>query len=157
MQLTPLFCQFIRNSFPWPSPGSNFTAETLKIKAMKTKILTLALLALMMGLSLNTTAGNEDTTRVNGPAVSKEFCACIHLYPDNIVKFLVENPDNDKVKLRIYNERGLLLYTYSFKKESIVRISFDISGLSNGKYDCVIERNREEFARKTIVKENDNE
>ncbi|HSG67209.1 MAG TPA: hypothetical protein VK994_00785 [Bacteroidales bacterium] len=122
---------------------------------MKTKTLTLVLIALMMGITMNTNA-SDDTTRVDGPAVNKGFCASIQLHQDNMVKFLVNNPNNDKIKLRILDENGFVLYTYIFKKDNAARIGFDISMLENGKYECVIERNKEEVVRKTIEKKNIN-
>jgi len=119
---------------------------------MKTQILALAMTALMMGITFNSSAANEDTTRLANAAANKELNACINLCQDNIVKFLIENPGQDKLKLRIYDENGQVLYTYILKKENVARIGFDISGLDAGNYDCVIEKNKKEMMRKTIVK-----
>lgn len=121
---------------------------------MKTKILALTLIALMTGITLNSKAGNEDTTRINSPANHAEFKACINLYPDNIIKFQVEKPEHDKVKMRVYDENGIKLFTYIMKKENVARIGFNVSMLKPGKYQYVIERNGEEYLRKTIEKVN---
>ena len=121
---------------------------------MKTKILTLALLSLMMGITLSSNAGNDDSSTVVNPAINSEFQACINLYQDNIVRFQLVKPEQDKVKLRIYSEKGRIIYTYSLKKHNKARVGFDISFLEAGKYDYVIERNKEEVLRKTIIKEN---
>ena len=119
---------------------------------MKTKTLTLALIALMIGITLSTTAGNDDTTKLVNPAAENEFQACINMCSDNLVKFLVENPEKDKIKLRIYDDSGMKLYTYTFKKENVARICFDLSKLEAGTYECIVERNKEEVLRKTIEK-----
>ena len=120
---------------------------------MKTKILTITLIALMMGITLTSNAGNNDTIKGTNPANTTEFQACINLYPDNIVKFHVVKPEQDKVKLRVYDGDGTLLHTYSIKKNNTARIGFDISNLEAGKYKFVVVRNKEEILRKTIVKE----
>ena len=120
---------------------------------MKTKILTITFITLMMGIALNSMAANEDSIKGTNPADETEFQACINQYPHNIVKFHVVNPDQDKVRLRIYTEGGILLYTYSFRKQYAARIGFDISTLEPGKYKYVVERNKKEILRKTIVKE----
>jgi hypothetical protein len=121
---------------------------------MKTKILTIALISLMMGITLSSNAGITDTIKETNSINKTQFQACINLYPDNIVKFLIEKVDQDKVKLRIYNENGFLLYNYVIKKHNTARIGFDISILEAGNYDCVVEKNKEEILRKRIVKEN---
>ena len=122
---------------------------------MKTKVLSLAMIALMIGMVLNTYAGNEDTTKLKKPSSEMNFQATINFCTDSQVKFLVENPENDKVKLRIYDESGIKLYTYSFKKENFAQICFDISMLNAGTYECVVERNNEEVLRKTIEKKDE--
>ena len=120
---------------------------------MKTKILTITLITLMMGIALSSKAGNTDTIKGTNPANNTEFQACINLCSNNIVKFHVVKPDQEKVRLRIYDDRGILLYSYLIRKHNTARIGFDISTLEPGKYDYVIERNKEEILRKTIVKE----
>ena len=55
--------------------------------------------------------------------------------------------------MRVYDDDGTLLHTYSIKKHNTARIGFDISNLEAGKYKFVVVRNREEILRKTIVKE----
>jgi flagellar hook assembly protein FlgD len=119
---------------------------------MKTKILTFALIALMTGMTLNSNASNDDSLKVVN-SVSTEFQACINQFPDNIVRFQLVKPDEDKVKLRVYSEKGRIIYTYSLKKHNKAKISFDVSYLEPGKYDYVVERNKEEVIRKTIIKD----
>ena len=120
---------------------------------MKTKILTITLIALMMGITLKSNAGSNDTVKGAYVSANSEFQACINLYPDNIVKFHVVKPDQDKVKLCVYDDAGFLLYSYSIRKHNKARIGFDISTLETGKYDFVILRNKQEILRKTINKE----
>ncbi|MDT8392902.1 MAG: T9SS type A sorting domain-containing protein [Bacteroidales bacterium] len=121
---------------------------------MKTKIITLTVLALMMGLSLNTKAENEDTAKVDQAAPESAFKASINLYPDNVVKFLIEKPDQDIVKLRVYDVSGVELFNYAIRKENVARIGFDVSNLKPGNYEYAIERNKQEVMRKTIKKAN---
>lgn len=123
---------------------------------MKAKILTVTMIALMLGISLRGNNLNEDTTRMITPSGQTEFQACINMYPDNILQFQVEKADNDKVKLRVYTERGTLIYTYNVKKHNCVRIGFDTSQLKPGMYHYVIEKNKKEVLRKSIEKKNTN-
>ena len=122
---------------------------------MKTKILAITLIALIMGLAFSSNAENADTNRTE-PTLQKDFQACINLYPDNIVKFHVVKPEQDKVKMLIYGEDDTLLYAYIMKKHNSARIGFDINSLEPGKYHCVIKRNKKEVLRKTIIKEDKN-
>ncbi len=119
---------------------------------MKTKILSIALIALMLGMVVSSNAADADTNRRKAPYIDASFQADINLFPDNVVKFLVVKPDEDKVKLRVYDDANTLLYTYTLKKQSSARIGFDISPLEAGKYHFVIERNKKEVLRKTITK-----
>ena len=111
------------------------------------------MIALMLGIAVNTKANEPDTNRRTGPAIEKTFQASINLFPDEIVKFHVVKPEGEKVKLRVQDENGLTIYTYSLKKENTARIGFDISNLSPGKYNYIIERNKKEVLQKTIVKQ----
>lgn len=119
---------------------------------MKTKILTITLLALMMGISLTSNAGNDDTIQAPNHHINAEFQASINLFPDNIVKFHVVKPEQEKVKLRVYDANGTILYSYCIKKHHIARIGFDINTLEAGNYEFVIVRNKAEILRKTISK-----
>jgi hypothetical protein len=119
---------------------------------MKTRILTIAMVALMMGIAINLRAEEGDTNSRTAPVVAKTFNASINLFPDDVVKFHVVNPGQEKVKLRITDERGTTLYTYILKKEKAVSIGFDVSKLEAGKYNYTIVKNKKEVLRKTIVK-----
>lgn len=121
---------------------------------MKTKILTLTLIALMIGITINSQAGKDDTLKVKNPIKKTEFQACINLYPDNIVQFQVVKPDKDRVRLRVYDDEGTLVYTYHLKKHNSAKIGFDTRFLAAGKYEYVVERNNKEVLKKTFYKEN---
>jgi len=121
---------------------------------MKAKILTITMIALMMGMTINGSAGPDDSLKVVNP--TSEFQACINQYPDNIVQFHVVKPDNDKVKLRVYDEAGFVIYTYSIRKHNTARIGFDTKLLKPGTYLYVIERNKKEVLRKTFTKKSKN-
>ncbi len=123
---------------------------------MKTKILAITMIALIMGMVINSNAENADTNNRTEPGLQTDFQACINLYADNIVKFQVVKPEQDKVKLLIYGEDNTLLYAYVMKKHNAARIGFDINSLEPGKYHCVIKRNKKEVLRKTITKEDKN-
>lgn len=121
---------------------------------MKTKILTITMIALMMGMTINGSAGPEDTLKMIEP--TSEFQASINLFPDNIVQFQIVKPLSEKVKLRVYDESGILIYTYSIRKHKTARIGFDTKLLKPGNYDYVIERNKEEVLRKTFTRKDAN-
>jgi len=119
---------------------------------MKTRILTLVMIALMLGINLNSIAGNDDTVKETKPLENAEFQACINLYPNDIVRFQVIKPEDEKVRLRVYDQEGYLIYTYWLKKYESAKIGFDVSQLKPGKYDYVVERNKKEVLRKRIEK-----
>jgi len=119
---------------------------------MKTNILTIAMIALMMGTVVNTKAEGVDTNRRTGPVIEKTFQASVNLFADDMVKFHVVKPAGEKVRLKVTGENGTVLYTYILKKEKAARIGFDISKLEPGKYNYIVERNKEEVLRKTIEK-----
>ena len=119
---------------------------------MKTKILTIAMVALMMGMVLNSKAEEGDTNNRTIPEVAKTFKASINLFPDNVVKFHVVNPNQEKIKLRILDERGKGIYTYIMKKPKAARISFDVSNLEAGKYRYTVEKDKKEVMSKVIEK-----
>jgi hypothetical protein len=110
------------------------------------------MIALMMGTVVNTKADGSDTNRRTSPVIEKTFQASINLFADDVVKFHVVKPAGEKVKLRVTGENGTVLYTYILKKETAARIGFDVSTLAPGKYNYIIEKNKEEVMRKTIEK-----
>ena len=81
---------------------------------MKTRILTIAMIALMMGIVVNTKADGADSIKSTtpSPVIEQSFQASINLFADDVVKFHVVKPEGEKVKLRVTGENGTVLYTY---------------------------------------------
>lgn len=119
---------------------------------MKTKLLALALIALMTGISSNINAAAPDTVKLANPAEILAFQASINLFPDDIVQFSVVKPEDEKVKFRVYSESGTLIYTYSLKKHTSARIGFNTKDLMPGNYTYIVEKNKKEVLRKVIAK-----
>ena len=121
---------------------------------MKTKVITITMIALMMGFALNTNAGNDkDTLAVAKPVLKTDCQACIQLLSNDIVQFNIEKVDQAKVKLRVYTEGGSLIYSYTVsKKQNAARIGFDTKNLEPGNYVYIVVKDKEEVARKTIAK-----
>jgi hypothetical protein len=121
---------------------------------MKTKILAITLFALILGSAVKVNANDKDTGRILTPSAQTEFQASIQLLANDIVRFNVIKPDDEKVRLRVYSEGGILIYSYILRKNSSAKIGFDTRMLSPGKYQYVVERSKEEVLRKTIEKKN---
>jgi hypothetical protein len=121
---------------------------------MKTKTLVIAIFTLILGLTVtvNGNTPHKETGSKTTTVEQSEFQASINILADDIVRFNVIMPKEDKVRLSAYSERGILIYSYILRKRNYARIGFDISMLSPGKYEYVIERNKEEVLRKTIEK-----
>lgn len=118
---------------------------------MKTKVLTLALIGLLLGLNVQA-QGNEVKTGKKEVAEATAFKACINKYRNDVVEFRIDKPDADVVWFLIKDEAGTTLYKRKVKKHNTVEMDFDISKVPSGKYQYIIERNGEEYLKKTIDK-----
>ena len=123
---------------------------------MKTKILTITLVALIIGSSVQGNTPDKDTGSKSTATEQSNFQASINLLADNVVRFNIIKTDEDKVRLSVYSEGGIHLYSYILKKDNSARIGFDTRRLSPGKYQYVVVRNKKEVLRKTIEKKNEN-
>lgn len=123
---------------------------------MKTKILTLTLIAFIIGSVVQGNTPDNDTSTKSTTTEQSKFQASINLLADDVVRFNVIKPDEDKVRLSVYTEGGIHIYSYILKKDNSARIGFDTQELSPGEYQYVVLRNKEEVLRKTFEKKNDN-
>jgi hypothetical protein len=118
---------------------------------MRTKILTLAVIGLLLGLSV--TAQKEETNNVNVNCdTASDFRACINKHHNNIVEFRLVKSDDDIVWIMIKDEDGETLYQRRIKKHNTVELDFDLRNVPTGKYEYIIERNGDEYLKKTIEK-----
>lgn len=89
---------------------------------MKTKILTITLITLMMGIALSSKAGNTDTIKGTNPANNTEFQACINLYSSNIVKFHVVKPDRSPFASYAWHTTSLLAFMFIIRGSALIEI-----------------------------------
>ena len=123
----------------------------LKTNAMKTKVLTLALIGLLLGLNVKA-QGNETKKEKAATERTTTFEASINKYRNDVVEFRIDKPDADVVWFLIKDEAGKTLYQRKVKRHNTVEMDFDISKVQAGKYEYIIERNGEEYLKKTIDK-----
>ncbi len=123
----------------------------LKTNAMKTKVLTLALIGLLVGLNVKA-QGSETKKGKNETEKATTFEACINKYRNDVVEFRVGKTDADVVWFLIKDEAGKTLYKRKVKKHNTIEMDFDVSKVPSGKYEYIIERNGEEYLKKTIDK-----
>ncbi len=115
---------------------------------MKTAILTAAMMILMTVASAGTFT---DTTSVPGPA-QQIFKAWVIQQDNNQIKFRVHNPSEEKVVLKIYNDKNVKVFHRTVKSEKDMSIIADMTNCSAGIYTCVVERNGQEEVRKPITR-----
>jgi hypothetical protein len=114
---------------------------------MKTAILTAAMMILMTAAQARTI---DDTTYTTASA-GQIFKVWV-IQPDaNIIKFRVNNPNEEKVVMKIYNDKKVKVFHRTIKNENKQSISCDMSNCGSGTYTCVVERNGREELRKLIT------
>lgn len=112
---------------------------------MKTAILTTAMIFLMIAANARTFS---DTSTGSPEQIFKVWV----IQPEaNIIKFRLKNPAEEKVVLKIYNDKKVKVFHRVVKNEKEVSISCDMSNCGTGTYTCVVEKNGNEVARKPIT------
>jgi hypothetical protein len=119
----------------------------LKQRAMKTMILSAAMMILMISAPGWSKA---DTTSVNPPDEAS-FDASVRLKPSAVIEFRVINPENEKVTLRIVGEHNNKLFERKVKGDEALRLACDMSDFGKGTYTCVVEKNGKPIVRKDIT------
>jgi hypothetical protein len=119
-----------------------------KLNTMKTAILTAALMILMTVASARTLT---DTTSTPAPA-EQIFKVWVIQQDANLVKFRVHNPSEEKVVLKIYNDKNVKVFHRTVKSEKDMSIIADMTNCGTGTYTCVVLRNGQEEVRKPITR-----
>lgn len=119
---------------------------------MKTRIITTVILVL--ALSFNVLAdGKKESALVSTSNVTVKDCQfCINEYRNNIIEFRMVKENDEKVTLKIYNEKGVRLYQKNFRRAAGFELDCDLSNLSDGAYTFVVEKDKEEILRKVFQK-----
>ncbi len=114
---------------------------------MKTAILTTALIVLMTVAQAMTI-----TDTVNSPANEEQAFKAWVIKPDaHIIKFRVKNPAEEKVVLKIYNDRDVKIFHRTIRGEKEKNISCEMSNCGPGTFTCVVLRNGHEEYVRTIT------
>jgi len=114
---------------------------------MKTAILTAAMIILMTVASARTFT--DTITSTGSPA---QIFKVWVIQPDaNIIKFRVKNPAEEKVVLKIFNDKKVKIFHRTVKNSKELSISCDMSNCGTGTYTCVVESNGREMVRKPIT------
>lgn len=114
---------------------------------MKTAILTTALIVLM-----SITHAMTITDTINSPVAEEQAFKAWIIQPDaHIIKFRVKNPDEEKVVLKIYNDRNVKVFHRTIKSAKEQSINCEMSNCGPGTFTCVVLRNGHEEYVKTIT------
>lgn len=120
---------------------------------MKSGILLIAVTILITSLYSNVSAQNEKNDKSN---ITKFEQVQISYDTKDIVTVeyldaLAQDPW--KMKVRVYEESGKLLYSYVSRKKGNARIGYDISQFPDGNYTFELYKNRKSLYTKVIVKQ----
>lgn len=114
---------------------------------MKTMIVTAAMMLLMTTASV---WASEDSSSTYLPVVENQLAA-IKLQPSNIIEFRVVNVDHEKVTFTIYAEKNNKIYQRTLRNDHGIRFGCDMKDFGCGTYECVIEKDGAEIARRTVT------
>lgn len=123
---------------------------------MKTRIILIALMALLVSPFSNLSAQNSNADYCN---ISKFTQVQISYNNNDTVTIeyldaLAEAPR--KMKVRIYNESGKLLYNRSMREKGHSRVGYDISDLPAGNYTIELYKKKDLLCSKAIAKQESN-
>lgn len=105
----------------------------------------------MMILMTVASARTIADTNYSFGAPEKTFQASVARASQDLVRFSVQNPNQEKVILKVYNEDNAKIYQKTVKKEKTANIGCDMSKAEKGTYTFVIQRNGKEEVRKLIT------
>jgi len=115
---------------------------------MKTTILTAALIVLMTAAN----AGTFTDTLNLKVSPEKTFQASVTKLDNNVIKFGVNNPNEEKVIIKIYNDDMVKVFHRTIKSKKQMNLGCDLSNLEAGTYTCIVNRNGKEEVRKQITR-----
>ncbi|MBW6459315.1 MAG: hypothetical protein K0B08_01975 [Bacteroidales bacterium] len=114
---------------------------------MKTMIVTAAMMLLLTTASA---WASEDSSATFSPVAENQL-AFIKLQPSNIIEFRVVNADHEKITFTIYAEKNNKIYKRTLRNDHGIRFGCDMRDFGRGSYECVIEQNGTEIARRTVT------
>jgi|GEM_PF-3555068 len=114
---------------------------------MKTMILTAAMMLLLTTASV---WASEDSSATYSQVAGNQL-AFIKLQPSNIIEFRVLSADHEKVTLMIYGEKNNKIFSRTLRIDDATRFGCDMKDFSRGSYECVIKKNGNEIARRTVT------
>lgn len=120
---------------------------------MKTRIILIAVTVLMLSSFTNISAQNaiEDICHLEKFQQVQISYDTKDMFTVEYLDALAEGPW--KMKVRIYNETGKLLYTRILRKKGNSRVGYDISQLPEGNYTVELYKKNELVCSKDIVKQ----
>jgi flagellar hook assembly protein FlgD len=115
---------------------------------MKTFVLTAALVVLTAASFAQKVSENGQELKTD---VTKVKVAMYSNVSDEVTFILVKEPE-DKLNLKIKDEKGSLVYEKRLRKPENRKITFDIKSLPEGKYTFELLKNREVVYSNSILK-----
>lgn len=112
---------------------------------MKARILTTALFVAVMA-----TASLAQTSE----STIKKCKADVQLNSDNHIVVRYLNADNEKIKIKVFNENNKLVYGKTVKKDGNIKVRFDMEALPQGTYYFKLYSNKEELCSEQVNKNN---
>jgi hypothetical protein len=114
---------------------------------MKTTILTAALMIVMTVANARTIA---ETNLISG-SPEKTFQASVTKASPDMIRFNVQNPAQEKIVLKVYNDDNVKVYQKTVRKEKGINIGCDMSKAEKGTYTFIIKRNGKEEIKRSIT------
>jgi len=111
---------------------------------MKTAILTSAMIILMATANALPLA---DTNNLTG-SPEQIFQASVTQVDNNIIRFNVKNPGEDKVVLKIYSDNMVKVFQRTGKNKKQLNLGCDLTNLDSGIYTFIVKRNGKEELKK---------
>jgi hypothetical protein len=126
--------------------------ELKKHTIMKTRIITTTILVLALSLTVLADGKKESAPVTTSNVTVKDCQFCINEYRNNIIEFRMVKENDEKITLKIYNDKGVKLFHRNFRKANGFELDCDLSNLRNGNYTFVVEKDNQEILRKVFQK-----
>lgn len=118
---------------------------TLKItEAMKATLASFILISLMITSAARAGSDSVSTTRSD----DSSFDAKISLYNGDTLRFLILNPDQDKIAVKVYSDHRIKVLNYDLGTEDAIKVKYVMDNMRKCGYTAVVVRNDKEVARK---------
>ena len=122
---------------------------------MKTPTLILALMILALAPACAQTAFSNESVELDQTHVKEnvvEFQSKLYQENNQKVNVLFAKKPTDVFQVKIFSDRGVLLYKQKVKKNNLAKMSYDLSQFPDGQYHFKVYCNKELVKEQTFKK-----